>query len=140
MNPSLQQLANRVERYLDHIVSHYDKGDGYYRFRYESTALIVVPLQWGEQHTMVRIAAGVLLEIDPSPLLWETIARTNKDYLIGKLCYWPEDRSLLYEYFMLGDYLDEEELLTALTMVAYTADHLDDELQKILGGRRIFDD
>ena len=43
---------------------------------------------------------------------------------------------LQFAYTLLGDYLDEDELGTALWTVLFTADRLDDELQAQFGGRR----
>jgi hypothetical protein len=47
---------------------------------------------------------------------------------------------LRYKYVLLADFLDEDELSTALWAVIYTADELDDELQKQFGGKRYIDE
>ena len=47
--------------------------------------------------------------------------------------------SLMFRYALLADYLDEDELSTAMWSVIGTADELDDELQKQFGGKRWVD-
>jgi hypothetical protein len=43
------------------------------------------------------------------------------------------------EYDLLGDHLQENELMTGLAELARLADHHDDQLQQKLGGRRSFE-
>jgi hypothetical protein len=45
----------------------------------------------------------------------------------------------MFRYALLADYLDEDELSTAMWSVIGTADELDDELQKQFGGKRWVD-
>ena len=135
----LEIVREKIDRYLGEIVTSYEKGADFYRFRYETTAVIVVPMLWAETHVMIRIAAMVLQDLDPQPKLWERIAQANNQYMVGKLCYWPDDRLLTLEYYIFGDYLDREELATALKLIAITADELDEKLQAEFGGKRFVD-
>jgi hypothetical protein len=64
---------------------------------------------------------------------------TDALYLWGALRVYAKDGEnmgmLTLYYVLLGDFVDPEELLTALYMIASTADGEDDVLQKQFGGR-----
>jgi hypothetical protein len=57
----------------------------------------------------------------------------------GKWAFYADERLIALEYDLLGDHLQEDELMTALTNLARFADQQDDVLQRRFGGDRSFE-
>ncbi len=119
------------------------------QFAEMSTQVRLRVLDWGEDEhgdprTLVRVAAPVLWAVPPSPELYEWVATKGGDYLFGHVAAAedPEEPGTLFlvmTHTLLGDYLDEPELATAMFGVLTVADDLDDELQARFGGKRLAD-
>ena len=98
----------------------------------------------GNQRTAVRVTAPILREVNPSPELFEWVARESAKTLMGHIVLVdskepPGTVELLMAHVLLGDFLDEAELKMALSTVGVGADTLDDELQEKFGGKRWVD-
>ena len=87
----------------------------------------------------VHLTAPLLREVAKSNEMFEWVATEGTAYRIGYVRAIPEEDggtvSLMFRYAMLADYLDEDELSTAMWTVIGTADDLDDELQQKFGGK-----
>ncbi|OBG78136.1 hypothetical protein A5700_17600 [Mycobacterium sp. E1214] len=62
--------------------------------------------------------------------------------MTSKFCRWvyyEDSKTISVEYVLLGDHLQENELMTALAALARRADYHDDLLQQKLGGKRAFE-
>lgn len=110
-----------------------------------STAVHLTLHDWGkddegEPRTLVIITALLLWEVKVTPALFEWVARSGGSRLFGHVelvdCDDPGKVNLWMTHTLLGDYLDEKELETAMYAVLYTADAWDDELQQRFGGKR----
>lgn len=118
-------------------------------FTDSSTQIHVRVIDWGktkdgEPRTLVRISSPVLREVKPTPELFEYICRQAPKNWFGST--WVNDDQnapglvfISMGQTLLGDYLDEEELATALWGVLAAADELDDQLQSKFGGKRWVD-
>ena len=98
----------------------------------------------GDPSTLVQISSPLLWEVDPSPALYEWIAREGGKYYFGHVSAYDDSSApgklfLMLHHTLLGDYLDEEELHWALYSLLGTADKLDDELKEKFGGKRLAD-
>ena len=100
-----------------------------------------------EDQVFVHVSSPLLRGLTLTPELYRWVATEGATYDIGCVQLYEinnEDGSqsgfLRFAYTLLGDYLDEDELGTALWTVLFTADNLDDELQAQFGGRRWVDD
>lgn len=119
--------------------------DGF-TIRYESARMFIEVQQNPDNAdgpVFIRFVCPILFEVEPSPAVFEHIALHADDYRFGHLSASKnEDGSLLIflNYQILGDFLDEEELTTAVTYVLSGANDLDDELQQKFGGRRFHED
>ena len=112
-----------------------------------STRINVSVTEWGtnkdgDPSSLVQLSAPILWEVDPSPALFEFIARQS--YYFGHISAHDDSSApgklfLLMSHTLLGDYLDEEELSSAMYAVMGTADKLDDELKQKFGGKRLAD-
>ncbi len=135
----LDTVKTKIQRFLGEMVNTYEVGPDFYRIRYESTALMVRPFVWQEKRVMVNFSCMVLREVPFHPNLWKRIAELNGAYLFGKAVYYADNKLLTWEHYLLGDYMDKDEFLSACSLMATTANDLDDKLQKEFGGKKFND-
>ena len=93
--------------------------------------------------SFVYITAPILRKVPPSEKLYKWIAIQGTGFRIGCVeAFENEDGTLFlrYKYVLLADFLDEDELSTAMWSVLHTANELDDILQKEHGGKRYIDE
>lgn len=91
----------------------------------------------------VHISAPMLRGIAPSEELYKWVAIHGTGFRLGCVEAFEEEEGtvfLRYKYVLLADFLDEDELSTAMWAVLSTADDLDDVLQKEFGGKRMIDE
>jgi len=118
----------------------------YVQFSDASTQVSLSVAEWGkskegEPRSLVNISSPILWSVTPTPELFEWIAREGGRYYFGHVSAADDIRDagkvfLSMNHTLLGDYIDEEELASAMYAVLNTADQLDDELQKRFGGKR----
>mgnify|MGYP001256735168 CR=1 FL=1 len=115
------------------------------RFQDLSTSANIRVQDWGRDHegeprTIVLITSLILRNVQPTPALFEWVARQGGSRWFGHVEVHNEPTGglvyLLMSHSLLGDYLDEKELETALYGILSAADGWDDELQKQFGGKR----
>jgi hypothetical protein len=72
-------------------------------------------------------------------LIW--INEKNSISKFGKIYHLDSGKNtgIFFEYSLLGNYLDKEELLNAVAAVALISDELDDEAINLFGGKRFID-
>lgn len=98
----------------------------------------------GDPASLVRISCPILWEVNPTPALYEWVAREGGNFFFGHV-YADNDSTnpgkvfLGMSHTLLGDYLDEEELSSAMYAMLGSADKLDDELKGKFGGKRLAD-
>jgi hypothetical protein len=129
-----EKVQKRIEEILSAAGYPYTVEDGRARVEYGSTAVFISAHQWQERYTIVELVAPVLQEVPASPALLERLNEQNEKLYFGK-AYWRNDEVWL-AHNLLGDRLDNEELIASVGILAVVADHLDDELKKKFGGRR----
>lgn len=114
--------------------SEQDEG---FSLRFSSAIVHLTPAMLGEQ-VLIQLRSNVLCDVPPRPVgsVLEELNRLNCASLFGKWVYYVEERLIALEYDLLGDYLQEQELMTALATVARLADHHDDILQGVVGGHK----
>jgi hypothetical protein len=98
----------------------------------------------GDPSTLVGVTAPLLWEVEPTPEVFEWIAREGGKFYFGHVTAYDDSSApgklfLMMSHTLLGDYLDEEELHWALYTLLQTADKLDDELKGKFGGKRLSD-
>jgi hypothetical protein len=114
-----------------------------------STRVNVSVHEWGtnkdgDPSSLVQLSCPILWEVDPSPALFEWIAKEGGKYFFGHVAAFDDSQApgklfLSLSHTLLGDYIDEGELSAALFAVHGTADELDDELKGKFGGKRLAD-
>lgn len=94
----------------------------------------------GDPRTAVIVTAPLLREVDPSPELFEWVARNGGSRWFGHVEVHDQGDtgmvSLIFSHTLLGDYLDQAELETAMWGILSVANSWDDELQQKFGGKR----
>ncbi|MEO8140118.1 MAG: hypothetical protein ABI742_10745 [Gemmatimonadota bacterium] len=118
------------------------------RFEDVSTSVQIRVQDWGkgkegDPRTLVLLSSLILKGVTPSPALFEWVARQGGSRWFGHVEVYEDSAPgtvyLLMSHTLLGDYLDEKELESAMWAVLSAADAWDDELQQKFGGKRWVD-
>lgn len=137
---ALALLRDRVESYLQEAIGHWDTdADGDYGFTHESARVFVCPRMWTGDKTVVRVFSVTNLGLAATPELMEHLVTENFHLTFGHFAYNENDGSVWFIHNLLGDFLDREELLTAVRMVASQANQYDDRIKDRFGGRLFTD-
>lgn len=115
-----------------------DFSDGSYALSYGSSSVGVVVRRYTETDTMVEIMAQVVSGAEITPELLKWLLRKNAELHFGAFGLLFDD-TIIYTYSLPGSKLDASELEAAVTSVAVIADHYDDEIVKMAGGKRMAD-
>lgn len=117
-----------------------ESAGGVMHLRFDSAGVSIEVGSWGSQ-TLIQISSNVLskVEADAKRALKE-VNRLNVKARFGRWVYYKRPRTIAIEYDLLGDHLQENELMTGLAAVARAADHHDDHLKRLLGGMRAFEE
>ncbi len=94
--------------------------------------------RYTETDTMVEIMAQVVSSAIITPDLLKWLLRKNAELHFGAFGLLFDD-TIIYTYSLPGSKLDASELEAAVTSVAVIADHYDDEIVKMAGGKRTSD-
>lgn len=108
--------------------------------RYDSAIVQLTVSNFGSQR-LIQIRANVLssVQADRTDVILSEVNRLNCETTFGKWAFYSDDMVIALEYDLLGDSLQEAEVMTSLQMVARLADHHDDHLRKAFGGLRAID-
>jgi len=110
-------------------------GDGY-RLIFDSAAVFIGFSPW-RGGTVITLSSPILQGIDPvSPgaaAALNRVNRLNNNSFFTKFVF--ADGALIVEYDLLADRLQAGELMNALSVVATSAEVLDDELVDEIGGK-----
>jgi len=104
-----------------------------------STRVFVSIMHHLERSTAIIVAAPVVIDCDLSDELALEACAIASEGPVGRFSYTPDRRELWFEHAILGDDLQESEIVHALDAVAETADAVDDRLATQHGGRRYLD-
>ena len=105
---------------------------------FESAVTFIKVFDWTEDQTIVSLTCPMLVDVRITSELTHWIAVEGQRFFFGHAALNPnKDGKTGWVYFshnLLGDDLDELELMEALRAVATTANHLDNELRDMFGG------
>jgi len=115
--------------------------DGTFRFPYQSTVVNVNVEDFGDNQTLVKFDGLIAMESKSSAAVYEWCNEQNINIAFGTIVHIQAGKKnlTLLKHSILGDYLDPEELLTALKGVVFLADDLDDKFIALFGGKRFED-
>lgn len=115
--------------------------DGGLAMRFSSAMLWLSFVEVGHQ-TVIALRAPLLRQVpleSQGPTLLARLNELNCRSHFGKWALYPDEQLVALEYDLLGDHLQENELMTAVTIIARLADQQDDLLQQEFGGLRSFE-
>lgn len=122
------------ERFANHI----DFGDGTFAIPHGSSSVAIVVRPYTETDTMVELIAQVVSEATVTPEVMHWLLRKNAELHMGSFGLLFDD-SIVYSYALAGNRLDADALESAIASVAVIADHYDDEIVTLAGGKRAVD-
>ena len=126
-----EAVQNKVRKIL---MKHHSvrETDGKMHIRSGSTMVSIGVHPMDENFSFIQLSAPVGIGIKDREgfALW---AIQEISTIFGRYALVGDDA--FYSHTLLGDYLDEDELLAALDGVAITADLFDDEIVKKYGGK-----
>ncbi len=118
-------------------------------FQDTSTFLSIRIIEWGtddagEPRSLVLVTAPILWNVTPTPEMFEWVARHGGSRWFGHVEVQDAEEDgqvhLIYSHTLLGDYLDQAELETAMWGLLSVANTWDDELLPRFGGRKAHGD
>jgi hypothetical protein len=133
----MQRLIEQVAGILHRNGVEFDtRAEGtQYRILLDSSATFVSFSNFGGR-SVVSLYSPILQEVDEAggvgPIL-EALNDLNAASRFGRFVYYPELRVIALEYDLLGDDLQEGELMNAVGLVSETANAQDEELKLVLG-------
>jgi hypothetical protein len=133
----MQRLIEQVAGILHRNGVEFDtRADGaQYRILLDSSATFVSFSDYGGR-TVVSLYSPILQEIDDAggrENILEALNDLNAASRFGRFVYYPELRVIALEHDLLGDDLQEAELMNAIGLVSETANAQDEELKLVLG-------
>jgi hypothetical protein len=137
---SRQQVYSQVAAILEvSSLTWTETSAGGMFIRFSSAGVSIELVGWGAQ-TLIQISSNVLSGVQaPVESVLREVNQLNTISQFGRWVYYAEAGTISVEYDLLGDHLQENELMTGLAALARLADHHDDQLQQRLGGRRSFE-
>jgi hypothetical protein len=86
---------------------------------------------------LIELRSDVLRDVPADPAaVTQKLNELNCEEVFGRWVFYRSDRTIALEYDMLGDHLQEPELMAAFTSIAQLADYYDDVLKATFGGSR----
>jgi hypothetical protein len=95
----------------------------------------VRPLDWTEGRTLARVWSITNVGVPVDGELTRFLLTANASIVFGGFRLEPAPPSVILVHYLLGDYLNRNELLAAVASVATTADHYGPEIKARFGGR-----
>ena len=149
---AVDQLTMKVQRMLIalNIRAELTSKPNEFLVRYSdaSTVVRLFTQEWfegedGEMRTLVGVEAPIVFGAKATPALFEWVAKEGGHSYFGHVVAFsmekPDQVSLHFRHTLLGNYLDQEELKSAVLGVLAGADELDDIVKKKFGGQRVAD-
>jgi hypothetical protein len=137
---SRQQVYSQVAAILEaSSLTWTETSAGGIFIRFSSAGVSIELVGWGAQ-TLIQISSNVLSGVQAAvESVLREVNQLNTISQFGRWVYYAEAGTISVEYDLLGDHLQENELMTGLAALARLADHHDDQLQQRLGGCRSFE-
>lgn len=137
---TLEQLRARLQRMLVELFGavSIDSDDDFF-INFDSARVYVRALENRAGTLLAQVFAVVLSDTRLTPELYRWVATEGQEYYFGQMCVVEHDNelgSVRLDHYLLGEYLDLDELKYAVLCLGEASDTLDDELQARFGGQR----
>lgn len=143
MPGDIAATSAKVQQYLTQNFNNINIDKHGYSLRHGSARIFVRVWTRDEvDWTVVRLDVPLLRAVKETPAVFEYIALHADDYVFGHLNTSRSEDGLQISlsHSLLGDYLDEDELVKGVAAMLSSADDLDDELGTQFGGDRFHED
>jgi hypothetical protein len=146
---TVEQTQQKVQRMLAASFNDVRLTKSGYSLPYGSSQVFVEVRDWGkdskgEPQTLIYLWAPLGREVKITPELYKWAATEGQDKYFGSVHVYPKDdgstANVTFEHTLLGDFVDPMELETAVGMMFFSADALDDIVHDQFGGKRYTDD
>ncbi|MGE5480999.1 MAG: T3SS (YopN, CesT) and YbjN peptide-binding chaperone 1 [Chloroflexota bacterium] len=135
INATKKKVAQMLgELYPDFI----DFEDGSYTISSGSTIVMIVVRAFTEKESVIECISNVVTGAEINSELMKFLLRKNAEIHFGAFGLLFDD-TIVFQHSLAGSNLDQNELETAINAVLAIADHYDDEIIKIAGGKRAKD-
>ncbi len=135
----LKSTMDRVEAILDkHFPDHLNFGNGAYTISRGSTQIMVMVLSYTENETCIEMLSQVVTGAKVDDELMRFLLRKNAELHFGSFGLLFDD-TITFAHSIAGTNLDENEFMTTINSVAVIADHYDDVIVEMAGGKRAAD-
>lgn len=136
----VDSTTKRVEHMLEHRYGGFQQHPAWgFHGGFGSARVFVDVMPVLDDSTAVRASSPVVSDIDLTDPLALHLHDLSGQRPFGGFLYIPSRREVWFQHAILGDDLDEDELDTAIDVVAAVADGTDDPLVAEFGGRRYAD-
>jgi len=133
--PAVASLRGLIRKFLDESELKYLRdGDEDFVLPFRNIMVHVTPHQWGDDQTVVAVVAVTNENMRIDKELTEFIAVENGRILFGKLCLYLDRKQVRFEHPLLGDFLNRDELGTAVKIVGSSAVGYESQIKEKWGG------
>ena len=135
----IKNTQDKVKTILNQkFQNHIEFDDGRFVINRGSTQVMILVRPFTETETCVECIANVVVGAEINNEISQFLLRKNAEIHFGAfgLLF---DNTITFSHTIAGKNLDENELLLTANAVAVIADHYDDEIVAIAGGKRAVD-
>jgi hypothetical protein len=137
--PTVDDVKAKVQRILQGNLGRVEiDSDGDFVVRNESAVVFVrVTEGFGDGGVVVRANCPMVADVPVTPELTMWVATEGQNFIIGSVSLDVRENGLGWLHFrqtIIGDDLDESELMGTIIPVALTSNRLDNELRDRFGG------
>lgn len=139
---SVEAVRAKVQEILTDIMGTIQIGrDGTILLENDSAAIFVRVSDWGDGDTIVKVFSPMLSDVrlTPEVFRWVAVEGQERYFAHARVMVSDADPSMGmigWEYDLLGNTLDPDELMHVVKSVGIFADQYDDELKSRFGGKR----
>ena len=137
--PSVSDVKAKVQRILTSNGSVRLGREGEFILDQNSATLVVEVVEgFGDDGTLVTFLVPMVVKVPLTPALYEWCATEGQNFKLGGTFIGQDSSdtgSIYFSYAIVGDDLDESELMTAVFALLYCCDDLDNKLQQQFGGQ-----
>lgn len=133
---ALAALRDKLAGYLRNTTANVGvDADGDFMIPYGSAFTWVRPVDWTEGRTLVRVWSITNVDLPVDGELTKFLLTANARIVFGGFRVDPSVPTVMLVHCLLGEYLNRDEFLTAVSAVATTADQYGPEIKAHFGGR-----
>lgn len=140
---TLEQVKSKIQGYLQNYGSVTIDSEGDFAFDWGSSAVFIRVLDWGDGDVLVNVYALVAFDVPITDELCADLILERGAVMGGWSISRRDDNPKLgtvsFSIRLLGNEIDESELVHAIRAAGDTADENDDQIVARFGGKRYED-